>query len=72
MAAGTARKTPQSVKLPDREWLTPNETARAFGIARGTLFARIASGRLDLVIDQRGDLSFISRASVERALNGST
>lgn len=70
MTAGAARKTTARPELPDREWLTPNETARALGIARGTLFQRIASGRLNLVIDQRGDLSFISRASVDAALGG--
>lgn len=70
MSAVGARKERTTPELPDREWLTPNETARALGIARGTLFSRIASGRLALVIDQRGDLSFISRASVERALSG--
>jgi predicted site-specific integrase-resolvase len=69
MAAGVARKKPLGSELPDREWLTPNESARALGIARGTLFARIASGRLHLTVDQRGDLTFISRASVERVLN---
>ena len=68
MPAASVRKTQGAVDLPDREWLTPNETARALGIARGTLFARIADGRLPLEVDRRGDLTFISRASVEAAL----
>lgn len=68
MAVGTARKTRNAPELPNREWLTPNETARALGIARGTLFQRMATGQLTLTVDQRGDLTFISRASVEKAL----
>jgi hypothetical protein len=68
MPAASARKTQGTPQLPDRDWLTPNEVARAFGMARTTLFQRIALGRLKLDVEERGDLTFISRASVERAL----
>lgn len=70
MPAASARKTDQgsTPPLPDREWLTPNEVARAFGIARLTLFQRIATGQIVLEVDRRGDMTFITRASVVRAL----
>lgn len=65
MAASTARK---QVREQNEDWLTLNQAADMLGIHRQTLLNRCAAREFET--QRIANYTFVSRASVERALQG--
>lgn len=53
---------------PSEEWISVHQAAKRLGIAYTTVLSRAVSGKLETT--RFGGRTFVSRASVERALSG--
>jgi excisionase family DNA binding protein len=68
MSASTLRKPAVVAQPPADPWMTVREASRALGIAPPTVLNRVIQGQLEA--QTVAGRTFISRASVDRAVNG--